>query len=153
VTLVGAGGVGKTRLAMEVAARVEAAFDAGAAWVELAPLADGALVLPAIGAALGIRQEQGAEEEALTAQIPARLAAGRFLLALDNCEHLLDSVAAVVERLLQSCGGLHVLATSRQRLGLAGEVVWHVPSLSAPEPGALPDEDAGAVACALTYPA
>jgi predicted ATPase/DNA-binding SARP family transcriptional activator len=133
VTLVGGGGVGKTRLALEVALQAGDESPGGAAWVELAALAEGALVLPSVAAALGLRDEGGAgDAEALTQRLVARLADGAPLLALDNCEHLLDAVASVVQILLQRCPDLRVLATSRQRLGLPGEVTWRVPSLSVP---------------------
>jgi predicted ATPase len=133
VTLVGGGGVGKTRLALEIALQAGGASPDGAAWVELGPLADGALVLPSVAAALGIRDKGGAQDvNALTRRLVARLADGAPLLVLDNCEHLLDATAAVVQMLLQRCPGLRVLATSQQRLGLPGEVAWRVPSLSVP---------------------
>jgi predicted ATPase len=132
VTLVGGGGVGKTRLALEVAARAVDEFPGGTAWVELAPLADEALVLPSAAAALGLREDGSGDASALLRQLVARLSDGAFLLVLDNCEHLLDAAAAVVQLLLQHCPELRVLATSRQRLGLPGEVAWRVPSLSVP---------------------
>jgi predicted ATPase/DNA-binding SARP family transcriptional activator len=133
VTLVGGGGVGKTRLALEVALQTEGEAPDRPAWVELASLVDGALVLPSVAAALGVRDEAGAlDAEALTRRLVARLSESMSLLVLDNCEHLLDAVAAVVRRLLQRCPELHILATSRQRLGLPGEVAWRVPSLSVP---------------------
>src|SRR5207249_3879303 len=120
---VGGGGVGKTRLALEVALKAGVAAVDGAAWVELAPLADGSLVLPTVAAALGLRDEGGAgDADALMGRLVARLAERAPLLVLDNCEHLLDAVAAVVQMLLQRCPELRVLATSRQRLGLPGEV-------------------------------
>jgi non-specific serine/threonine protein kinase len=142
VTLVGAGGIGKTRLALEVAALVlaeEEAFEGGVAWVELASLADGALVLLTIAAALGIGQEGASDAPTLYAQnlenqVVSRLSGSPILLALDNCEHLLDATAEVVQRLLSRCPGLRVLATSRQRFGVTGEITWRVPSLPSPDP-------------------
>jgi predicted ATPase len=99
---------------------------------ELASLLDGALVLPSV-AALGVRDEAGAlDAEALTGRLVARLSESMSLLVLDNCEHLLDAVAAVVRRLLECCPELHILTSSRQRLGLPGELAWRVPSLSVP---------------------
>src|SRR5205823_1161637 len=112
VTLIGGGGVGKTRLALEAAALAGEDAPGGAVWVELAPLADGALLLPSVAAALGMREEEGAgDPEALSARLSARLAGLPPLLVLDNCEHLLDAVAELVQTLLQRCSGLHVLAT------------------------------------------
>jgi predicted ATPase/DNA-binding SARP family transcriptional activator len=132
VTLVGGGGVGKTRLALEVA--LQASDESpGAVWVELAPLADGAVVLPSVAAALGLRDDGSArDEEALTQQLVARLAGEAPLLVLDNCEHLLEATARVVRLLLQRSPELRILATSRQRLRLPGEVAWRVPSLPVP---------------------
>jgi predicted ATPase/DNA-binding SARP family transcriptional activator len=153
VTLVGGGGVGKTRLALEVALQAGDQFPGGAAWVELAPLPDGALLLPSMAAALGIRDDGGGDAEALTRQLVARLSDGGSLLVLDNCEHLLDAAAAVVQMLLQRCPGLRVLATSRQRLGLPGEVAWRVPSLPAPEPERLPSAADEAVTAAMGFAA
>jgi predicted ATPase/DNA-binding SARP family transcriptional activator len=154
VTLVGGGGVGKTRLALEVALQSGDESPDGAAWVELGPLADSALLLPSVAAALGIRDDGGAgDADALTRRIVARLAGGAALLVIDNCEHLLDAAAAVVQMLLQRCPGLRVLATSRQRLGLSGEVTWRVPSLPAPDPERLPAASDEAVAAVLGFPA
>jgi hypothetical protein len=171
VTLVGGGGVGKTRLALEVALQSGDETQDGAAWVELGPLADGVpacgspLLLPSVAAALGItdaarptsaarRDDGGAgDTDALTRRIVARLAGGAALLVIDNCEHLLDAAAAVVQLLLQRCPGLRVLATSRQRLGLLGEVTWRVPSLPAPDPERLPAASDEAVAAVLGFPA
>jgi predicted ATPase/DNA-binding SARP family transcriptional activator len=133
VTLVGGGGVGKTRLALELALLAGDEIPDGAAWVELGPLADGALVLPTVAAALGLRDEGGVHDpDALKRRLVARLGEGALLLVLDNCEHLLDACAAAVQILLRRCPELRVLATSRQRLGLASEVVWRVPSLTVP---------------------
>jgi predicted ATPase/DNA-binding SARP family transcriptional activator len=153
VTLVGGGGVGKTRLALEVALQAADASPDGAAWVELGPLADGALLLPSVAAALGLRDDGGGDAEALTRRLVARLSEGGSLLVLDNCEHLLDAAAAVVRMLLQRCSELRVLATSRQRLGLPGEVGWRVPSLPAPEPERLPSAAEEAVTAALGFAA
>jgi predicted ATPase/DNA-binding SARP family transcriptional activator len=154
VTLIGGGGVGKTRLALEVALQSGDESPDGAAWVELASLADGALLLPSVAAALGLRSEVGAlDADALTHRVVAHLTEGAPLLILDNCEHLLDAAAAVVRILLQRCPELRVLATSRQRLDLAGEVTWRVPSLPAPGPERLPATSDEAVAAALGFAA
>jgi predicted ATPase/DNA-binding SARP family transcriptional activator len=152
VTLVGGGGVGKTRLALEVARQAADEAPGGAAWVELGPLADGALVLPSVASALSIRAE-GDDAEALTRLLVVRLTDSGPLLVLDNCEHLLDATAALVQTLLQRCPGLRILVTSRQRLGLPGETAWRVPSLPAPDPQRLPAAADEAVAAALNFAA
>jgi non-specific serine/threonine protein kinase len=153
VTLIGAGGVGKTRLAMAVAARVEEDFEAGVVWVELAPLAEGALILPTLAAALDIPREGVSDPETLLHRLVAHFADGTSLLVVDNCEHLLDAAAELVHRLLSRCPALRVLATSRQRMGLAGEVAWRVPSLACPDPEHLPADPKQASVAALSFPA
>jgi predicted ATPase/DNA-binding CsgD family transcriptional regulator len=113
VTLVGPGGVGKTRLAAVVAE----AFPAGGAFVDLAPVREG-YVAHAVAATLGVAESSG---RSLDEAIAQRLCAGPVLLVLDNCEHLLDAVAGLVEPLLSACPALTVLGTSRERLGVMGE--------------------------------
>ena len=103
--------------------------------VELAPLADPALVPQAVATALGVREQPG---EPLTATLIAALAPQVLLLVLDNCEHLIDACARLADALLRHCPGLRILATSREQLGVPGEVAYRVPSL------ALPDRDARA---------
>jgi predicted ATPase/DNA-binding CsgD family transcriptional regulator len=119
VTLLGPGGVGKTRLAAVVAEAAAPAYPAGGAFVDLVPVRAGFLV-PAVAGALGVteRPRRSLEDAAVE-----RLARGRALLVLDNCEHLVDDVGPFVERLLSECPEITVLATSRQRLGLPGEHV------------------------------
>jgi predicted ATPase/DNA-binding CsgD family transcriptional regulator len=132
LTLVGTGGVGKTRLALEVARTLQPEFAHGVWLVELAALADPALVLQAISTSLGVAEIAGQPlEETLLHVLSSR----RPLLVLDNCEHVLPACADVVDRLLRSCAQVHILATSRQPLRVAGETVWRVPSLSAPDLG------------------
>src|SRR5262249_31675626 len=97
VTLIGSGGVGKTRLAMEVAAFAAEQFEGGAAWVELASLAEGALLLPTLAAAVGVRQEGASDARMLLDRLVAELCDSGSLLALDNCEHLLEDAAAIVQ--------------------------------------------------------
>jgi non-specific serine/threonine protein kinase len=129
LTLTGVGGVGKTRLALQVAADLAADFPAGVVWVELAPLADGALVPSAVTAAAGVTAGRGrSPEDVLVVAWQERAP----LLVLDNCEHLVAACASFAERLLSACPNLRVLATSREPLQIAGERQWHVPPLSVP---------------------
>jgi predicted ATPase/DNA-binding CsgD family transcriptional regulator len=119
VTLAGPGRVGKTRLAATVAEQAAPSFPAGAAFVDLVPARDDT-VAQAVAAALGVAE---GPQQPLEAAIVGRLARGRSLLALDNCEHIVDAVAEFVERLLTACPTTTVLATSRERLALPGERV------------------------------
>lgn len=139
LTLTGAGGSGKTRLAVEVASPVAEESAGGVAWVELAPLSDPALLPQHVAAILGLREEPGrCPREALL----AFLRDSSLLLVLDNCEHLVDACAELTAALLRGCPGLRVLATSREALGVGGERAWLVPPLSLPpaEPGVTPEE-------------
>src|SRR5207245_1309776 len=143
VTLVGGGGVGKTRLALQAAEAIAADFPAGVAFIELASLADPALLPASVAAALGVR-EAGAghpEPDPLVQALCGWHALHPVLLVLDTCEHLTQGVAALVHALLAACPALRILATSRQRLGLTGEIVWRVPSLPAPDPERLPADE------------
>jgi non-specific serine/threonine protein kinase len=130
VTLTGVGGVGKTRLARRVGRDVAGEFLEGVWLVELGEIVDPAVVLESIAASLGIALQQ--EREPLSALISA-LGSRKVLLILDNCEHHLPVCAEIVERLVRSCARVHVLATSREPIRLAGEIVWPVPPLSTPE--------------------
>jgi len=126
VTLTGPGGVGKTRLAIEIAGRRSDASPDGAVFVGLAPVADPALVVPAIAQALGVRE---AEDRPLAQRVADALRLRRLVLVLDNCEHVLDA-APVVAELLAACPDLTVLATSRVRLRLSAEQEYPVPPLA-----------------------
>jgi predicted ATPase/DNA-binding CsgD family transcriptional regulator len=126
VTLTGAGGVGKTRLALQVAADALTSFPAGVWLVDLAPLTDEAVVPVAVVRALGLPDEA---EVSATGAVAGFIGAGRALIVLDNCEHLLQACAVITEELLSACPGLVVLATSREPVGVAGEAMWRVPSL------------------------
>ncbi|GGP03996.1 ATP-binding protein [Nonomuraea glycinis] len=121
VTLVGPGGVGKTRLAVASAG----SFSCGGAFVDLVPVRD-AFVAEAVAAALGVSERP---QQPLEDAIADRLGRDRVLLVLDNCEHLLDAVAAFVDRLLSRCPGTRALVTSRERLGVPGERVVPVAPL------------------------
>jgi predicted ATPase/DNA-binding CsgD family transcriptional regulator len=126
VTLVGAPGCGKTRLGLELADRLLDRYPAGVRFVELARVGDGCLVASAVAASLGIDDRPlGSAEDALVEEMSPK----RLLLVLDNCEHVVGPVAALVSRLLDGCRSLQVLATSRAALGLNGEQVWRVPPL------------------------
>ncbi len=138
LTLTGAGGCGKTRLALETADRLVDAYADGVWLVELAALTadevDRQMVARRIAATLGVKEEAS---RSLSATLAAFLAPRRLLLILDNCEHLLSPSAALVATLLTACPELKVLATSRERLGVPGEAVYHVDSLSIPPLDAL----------------
>ncbi len=131
LTLSGAGGVGKTRLALELARSVEPTYASGAVLVELAPLADPRLVPDAIATALDIRPLPTQE---LVAAVIDFLASRELLLVLDNCEHLLAPTAAFADTLLRAAPQLTILATSREPVRVSGEVVFRVPSLDIPDP-------------------
>jgi len=125
-SLVGPGGVGKTRLAIRTAEATATQYPFGAVFVDLVPVREG-FVTQAVAALLGITERPG---RSLDAALHEYLARGRSLLVLDNCEHLLAVVAAFVEKLLADCPGLTVLATSRERLAVPGERAVTIPPLS-----------------------
>jgi predicted ATPase/DNA-binding SARP family transcriptional activator len=128
LTLTGAGGSGKTRLAREVAA-AEAGRYARIGWVDLAPIGDPASLAREVATALHIPDRGGRATEALVSTIGDTV----MLLALDNCEHLVDAAAELVEQLLRSCPRLSVLATSREALGIPSETAWLVPPMGGAE--------------------
>jgi predicted ATPase/class 3 adenylate cyclase len=136
VTLTGVGGVGKTRLAVQVGAEVVPEFPDGAWLCELAPVTDPSAIWDALAACLGVKPSAG---RTLDQTVLEYLGPKHLLLVLDNCEHLLDPVARMVEVVAQQCPGVTLLATSREGLALAGEQIVAVPSLSVPESGTAPD--------------
>jgi predicted ATPase/DNA-binding CsgD family transcriptional regulator len=147
VTLTGPGGSGKTRLALQVGRGLAEAFADGTWIVELASLSDPELVEPAVASALGVREAPG---RTLGEQLVEHLRSKMMLLVVDNCEHLIEACAALAGALLGVCPDLRILATSREALGVAGEVCWLVPPLSSPEhPPAAVEELAGCEAVRL----
>jgi non-specific serine/threonine protein kinase len=138
LTLTGTGGCGKTRLGLRVAAEAIDAYADGVWLVELAALADPGLVAHAVARALGVREVGG---EPIRATLLAVLRPSRLLLVLDNCEHLLVACARLADATLRACPGVRILATSREALGIDGEVAWRVPSLAVAPPEAVPRPD------------
>jgi predicted ATPase/DNA-binding CsgD family transcriptional regulator len=133
VTLTGAGGSGKTRLAAAAATDTREWFRNGVCWVDLAAIGEGGMVLPALATAAGVHERPTEDlAETLTQQLLER----ELLVVLDNCEHLAEACAALVTRLLRDCPGVTVLTTSREVLAVAGETVFPVPPLSVPVVGA-----------------
>lgn len=134
VTLTGAGGAGKTRLAAQVAADHAGHWPDGVSWVDLAPVMDADEVSHEVAEALGVLVAPvRGPLWALTVQLRDR----RVLLCLDNCEQVIDGAAEVAEAVVRSCPGVTVMATSREPLNVPGEVVWHVPPLAEDEAVAL----------------
>ena len=129
LTLTGAGGSGKTRLAREAAARVAGEFGR-VAWTDLSPLCDGALIAQEVAASLHLPERAGVTP---LERVVAEICEVRTLLVLDNCEHLVDACAELAEQLLRGCPRLVILATSREALGVAGETAWLVPPLAGVE--------------------
>ena len=130
ITLTGSGGAGKTRLALQVAADMVDSYRDGVWLAEFAPIADPALVPKTVASALNVPEQPGREmmETLVDALRPKAL-----LLLLDNCEHLLAACRDLAAALLRRCPQLHIMATSREGLGVPGETFWRVPSLSVPE--------------------
>jgi predicted ATPase/class 3 adenylate cyclase len=137
VTLTGTGGVGKTRLAVQVAAEVLPRFGDGAWFSELAAAEDGDAMAQVVATTLGCRQHPGLS---LAESIVEYLKVRELLLVLDNCEHLLDDAGGLADAVLRSCARVTVLATSREALDVSGERVVRVRSLDAPAPSATSDE-------------
>ncbi len=129
LTLTGTGGCGKTRLALQVASDLVEEYEDGVWLVEMEALSDPFLVPTAVTSVLGLREEPS---RPLLSTLTDSLRSKELLLVLDNCEHLIDACARLAESLLRACPHLRCLATSREPLNIAGEVLWRVPSLSLP---------------------
>jgi non-specific serine/threonine protein kinase len=131
VTLTGAGGSGKTRLASQVARELLENYPDGVWLIELAALSDPALVTQAAASILQVREQSNRSlSETLADFIHSR----KMLIVLDNCEHLIGACANLAESLLSSCSNLRILVTSREAIGITGEIAWSVPTLSSPDP-------------------
>lgn len=129
LTLTGSGGCGKTRLAVELASQTGPAYSDGVWWVDLAPLTDPDLVPNAVANVLGLQEVPFQD---FAERISTGLSGNSLILVFDNCEHLIGSCADLVDRLLRDCAAIKIIATSREPLGVAGETVWRVPSLTFP---------------------
>ncbi|MEO7375321.1 MAG: LuxR family transcriptional regulator, partial [Nakamurella sp.] len=127
VTLTGAGGIGKTRVALELARLLDAEFSMGARWVDLSAVRDPQVVPGTVLAAIGGREDSGRR----SSDVLATFIDQPMLIVLDNCEHLIDACAELVESVLARNEWATVLVTSRESLGLAGEMTWRLPSLEA----------------------
>ena len=153
VTLIGVGGVGKTRLALQVGAGVLEGYPDGVFLVDLAPLADPELVAAQVGRAIGVVESQSRRDpEALVDGLCDYLGGRTMLLLLDNCEHLINAVARLGDAILARCPDVAVLATSREPLAIRGEILWRVPPLAMPSSeaetaGAVPGGDAVTLFC------
>jgi predicted ATPase/class 3 adenylate cyclase len=135
LTLTGPGGTGKTRLSVQIATDLLADFPDGVWLVELAAIADPALASQALAMILGVREEAG---RPLLATLADHLRSRRALLLFDNCEHLIDACARLADDILRACSEVRIVASSREPLGLTGEVVYRVPPLSLPDPRTRP---------------
>jgi non-specific serine/threonine protein kinase len=150
LTLTGTGGCGKTRLALELAQAAAGGFPDGVVFVELAAISDTDLVAPTVALNVGLAQ---AAEPSPAEALARHFADRRSLLVLDNCEHLIGACADLVNLLVRRCPKLSILATSREPLGLTGEVAWRVPSLRAMSPDDVPRGTSDAAAAASSYAA
>ena len=139
LTLTGSGGCGKTRLALQVAVDLVEEFPDGVWFVDLSSLSESSLVPQMVASALGVPEEPGRTRlQTLVDYLKAR----SVQLVLDNCEHLIEACAQLADTLLRSCPQLRILATSREGMGIAGEVIYRVPSLTLPDPNQLPPIEA-----------
>src|SRR5262249_7684551 len=142
VTLVGDGGIGKTRLGLEAARKLLLEFSDGVFIADLAPLGSSDLVPATVGTALGLTPGAGTiSQDGVVAALRTR----HLLVVMDNCEHVIDAAAGVVETLLRASPTVFVLATSREPLRASGEVVYRVPPL------AVPPEDTGDTDAVLDF--
>jgi predicted ATPase len=145
LTLTGTGGIGKTRIALELAHQLESGYADGAVFIDLAPVPDASLVPQAVAATLGVSVRSG---ESVTDSLREHLQAGRVLLVLDNCEHVVAACAQLVDVLIRASSSLQLLITSREPLRIHGETVRVVPPLAADESVALFIQRAQAAAAA-----
>lgn len=129
LTLIGPGGTGKTRLSIQLGTELLPKFTDGVWFIELAPLADPALILQTVASVLGVRAQAGMP---LANIVNDYLRAKNLLLILDNCEHLVEASAALADKFLHNAPHIKIIASSREALGIAGETVYRVPSLSLP---------------------
>ena len=149
VTLTGSGGTGKTRLSQEVGMQLLTNFQHGVWLVELAPLSDESQIIPALAQVFGLQE---LPFNPLAKLVEDYLRDKKLLLILDNCEHLIAGCARLADHLLHQCAGLKILASSREALGIAGEVAYRTPSLSSPALGGFPAaEDGGLSKKILEY--
>jgi predicted ATPase/DNA-binding XRE family transcriptional regulator len=146
LTLTGAGGIGKTRVALELAHQLESEYADGAVFVDLAPVVDVGLVPHAVAATLGV---SGKPVEPLTLSVCDHLRAMNLVIILDNCEHVLTGCAQLADVLIRNCSGVQVVTTSREPLRIHGETVWMVPPLALDEAVDLFVRRAGAAAAAM----
>lgn len=129
LTLTGAGGSGKTRLSLKAAGELSGEFEDGVWFVELASVNDPALVTESVASTLNIREQPG---QSMMNVLAGYFSTREALLIMDNCEHLISACAQFIENLLQNCPDIRILVTSREVLGIPGEIVWAVPPLSLP---------------------
>jgi predicted ATPase len=137
ITLTGSGGTGKTRLSLQVAAEVMDTFPDGVWFLALAPINDPVLVPNTLANLLGLR-DSAESKQSISEMICSYFRSRKTLLIFDNCEHLIESCAQLVDLLLRSCKNVHILASSREALGVEGELAWHVRSLTSPDIKHLP---------------